>query len=323
MTTLNDIISVTITREDATIQRASFAIPMFLAAHTNFAARAKSYNSLAEVAADFGSTTNVYKAATAYFSQNRGLKSIVVGRRQVPSVTITPTVADNTVYSFKVDGTLITFTSGSSATAASIVTGLKAALSSASITDPVASGTSTLILTSANGHAITAFTANLSAANASVTETVAETMAAVRAVNDSWYIVNYESHVDADILAMAAYIETVNKKYIFSSQSSGTKTSATNDIFSQLKALGYANTAYVYKSDADTNFFECGYTGYHCPAQPGSNVWCYKTIVGQAADSLTSDEIGYIEGKNGGTYQSIAGKSVVVGGKVAVGEWLD
>lgn len=334
MTTLNNIVDVTITRETRTIQRASFSIPCFIAEHTIFAERAKEYTSLADiVTAGFATTSAVYKAATLYFGQTVAPSKIIVGRRLVPSVTITPTVANTAVYSFKANGTLITFTSDADATAAEIVTGLKAALTSASIPTTgasgiVATGTTTLILTpSGDSSSIAHYTANLVAVNAaSVEDWVSATIPAVRAVKDQWYMLSIDSHADADVLAVAAYIEGIKatspKFYVFSSAASDIKTSATTDIFSLVKALSYTHTAYIYSGMA-TSFAECGLVGRFAPEQAGSNIWEQKTIVGLTVDTLTPDEISYIHAKNGATYENVGSVDVVIGGKCADGGWID
>ena len=334
MTTLNNIVDVSITRETRTIQRASFSIPCFIAEHTIFAERAKEYTSLADIlTAGFATTSAVYKAATLYFGQTVAPSKIVVGRRLVPSVTITPTVANTAVYSFKANGTLITFTSGGSATAAEIVTGLKAALTSALIPTSgasgiVATGSNTLTLTpSGDASSIANYTANLVPVNAaSVEDWVSATIPAVRAVKDQWYMLSVDTHVDADVLAVAAYIEGIKatspKFYVFSSAASNIKTSATTDIFSLVKALSYTHTAYIYSGMA-TSFAECGLVGRFAPEQAGSNIWEQKTIVGLTVDTLTPDEISYIHGKNGATYENVGSVDVVIGGKCADGGWID
>ena len=334
MTTLNNIVDVTITRETRTIQRASFSIPCFIAEHTIFAERAKEYTSLADIlSAGFATTSAVYKAATLYFGQAVAPSKIVVGRRLVPSVTITPTVADTTVYSFKANGTLITFTSDGTATAAEIVTGLKAALTTASIPTTgasgiVATGTTTLILTpSGDASSIANYTANLVAVNAaSVEDWVSATIPAVRAVKDQWYMLSIDSHANVDVLAVAAYIEGIKatspKFYVFSSAASDIKTSATTDIFSLVKALNYTHTAYLYSGMA-TSYAECGLVGRFAPEQAGSNIWEQNTIVGLTVDTLTPDEISYIHGKNGATYENVGSVDVVIGGKCADGGWID
>lgn len=334
MTTLNNIVDVSITRETRTIQRASFSIPCFIAEHTIFAERAKEYTSLADIlTAGFATTSSVYKAATLYFGQTVAPSKIVVGRRLVPSVTITPTAADTTVYSFKANGTLITYTSGTSATATTIVAGLKAALTAASIPTTgasgiVASGSTTLVLTpSGDASSIAHYTANLVAVNAaSVEDWVSATIPAVRAIKDQWYMLSIDTHVDATVLAVAAYIEGIKatspKFYVFSSAASDIKTSATTDIFSLVKALNYTHTAYIYSGMA-TSFAECGLVGRFAPEQAGSNIWEQKTIVGLTVDTLTPDEISYIHGKNGATYENVGSVDVVIGGKCADGGWID
>ena len=334
MTTLNNIVDVSITRETRTIQRASFSIPCFIAEHTIFAERAKEYTSLADIlSAGFATTSAVYKAATLYFGQTVAPSKIVVGRRLVPSVTITPTVADTTVYSFKANGTLITFTSDGTATAAEIVAGLKAALTAANIptsgsTGIVATGSNTLILTpSGDASSIANYTANLVAVNAaSVEDWVSATIPAVRAVKDQWYMLSIDTHVDATVLAVAAYIEGIKatspKFYVFSSTASDIKTSATTDIFSLVKALSYTHTAYIYSGMA-TSFAECGLVGRFAPEQAGSNIWEQKTIVGLTVDTLTPDEISYIHDNNGATYENVGSVDVVIGGKCADGGWVD
>ena len=329
MTTINDIVNVSITRETRSIQRASFAIPCFIASHVQFSERAKEYNSIDEVTADgFATTSNVYKAASKYFSQEVAVDKIIIGRRQVDVATLTPTVANNAVYSFKLNGTLITYTSDSSATDAEIVAGLQAAITTAGITDPVDSGTTTLILTlgAADGFTVTDLTSNLSMALTTSTEAWGDTIDAVRNENNEWYCVSIDSRLEADFLTVAAYVEAIKatspKLFVFSSSASAVKTSSTSDIFSQMKALHYEHTAYIWKGDA-ADYPECALVGRFAPEQAGSNIWEQKTLIGTTVDNLTSGEANYILGKNGSTYERVGGFDVVVGGKVAFGEWTD
>lgn len=331
MTTVNDFIDVAITRETRVIQRASFSIPCFIAEHTQFKERAKTFNSLDEIIdIGFDDDSDVYKAAARYMQQDVSVDQFVIGRRQVPDITFTPTVANTAVYTLKVNGYTVTFTSDGSATAAEIVTGLKAAIAAeTNITGITTSGTTTLIVSptvSGADWSAYAITTNLVGVQSAATEDWDDTIIAVRAVNDQWFILNADSHVEADILDIAAYIEaiknTAQKVYCFSSDDSTIKASGSSDIFSQLKALNYDNTFYLYSGEAD-DFAECAYTGRFAPDQPGSNTWEQKTAIGLVADNLTTDEVGYIHAKNGATYETVGGVDVFVGGKVASGEWID
>ena len=48
-----------------------------------------------------------------------------------------------------------------------------------------------------------------------------------------------------------------------------------------------------------------------------------KFISRYIGNNLTSGEANYILGKNGSNYERVGGFDVVVGGKVAFGEWCD
>ena len=115
MSDLDDVVQVVITDQTTAISTASFAIPLILATFTNFSERTRTYLSIIEVGADFSSTSNVYKMAAQAFGQDSvigaPIPSLVVGRRQVDSVTYTPTVADSTLYSVTLNGIPYTFTS--------------------------------------------------------------------------------------------------------------------------------------------------------------------------------------------------------------------
>ena len=332
MTTVNDFIDVSITRETRVIQRASFTIPCFVAEHTVFTERAKEFNSLTEITAiGFTSTSNVYKAAQRYFAQNVSPEKVIIGRRQVPSIVFTPTVADSAVYTLKINGYTVTFTSDASATAAEIVTGLKAAITAETGITGITVGAATTTLdlsptTSGADWAAYAVTTNLVGVNGTVTEAWDDTIAAVRTANDEWFVLNTETHTEAPVLLIAAYIEsikaTAQKVYCLSSSDSAIKTSSTTDIFSKLKALNYDNTFYLYSGSAST-FAECAFVGRFCPEQAGSNTWEQKTAIGLVADALTSAEVGYIQGKRGSTFETVGGVDIFVGGKVASGEWID
>jgi len=334
---LDRIVEIQLTRGSTPVETASFQIPLVLATHTKFADRSRVYTDFSAVEDDFDSVDKVYQIAQKLFGQTTvGARppSIVVGRRQVDSVAGSVTVANNVQYELTIAGpasvtpSVYTFTSDGTATAAEIVTGLKAAITTAGITDPVDSGSATLILTlgASAGFTVTQQTSNLGVVLDTSTEAWGDTIDAVRNENNEWYCVSIDSRLEADFLTVAAYVEAIKatspKLFVFSSSASNIKTSATNDIFSQMKALNYEHTAYIWKGDAAA-YPECALVGRFAPEQAGSNVWEQKTLIGTTVDNLTSGEANYILGKNGSTYERVGGFDVVVGGKVAFGEWLD
>lgn len=90
MSNINEIVQVTITKETTAIARAAFGIPAIIAEFlssdvkvgaTAFTERTRSYNSLSAVGVDFDTTTRIYKAAAAMFSQPVRPSKIIIGRK--------------------------------------------------------------------------------------------------------------------------------------------------------------------------------------------------------------------------------------------------
>lgn len=325
MTQLTDIINIQISRETQAVAQTNFNIPLFLATFTNFKERAREYTSLEAVADDFAVTSNVYVAAQKLFGQILRPARIVVGRRQVPSVTVSvDVVANATQYTMTVSDVAFNYTSDASATAIEIATGLKTAYDASPVTGVTVTDNldGTLTVASTVDWSITV-SANLEVTNSAATETYVEALEAVQNVNNKWYALTCETHVKADILLIAAAIEAKKKIYITSSDDTDVKTSATTDVASALKAAGYFRTALIWSATADTEFPECAWVGFQLQEAPGSNTWAYKQLAGVTVSSLSDTEASNIKGKNATTYEIVGGVNRTVGGATAGGEWID
>lgn len=135
---LSDHVSLTISQDTLGVARAGFGVPMILSATASFPERIRFYNSLADVAEDFASTTGPeYLAAQAIFSQQPHPERIAIGRSALPptqkyEITVAA-VRNSHLYSIGVKGDGVTaddaeYTSDSSATQQEIANGLKTAL---------------------------------------------------------------------------------------------------------------------------------------------------------------------------------------------------
>jgi len=82
MTQIADVVNVVVNVQDTKITQAGFGVPLIFSpiANTVFANRVRSYNTLTDVAVDFAATTKVYQLAKAIFSQERAPTKIKVGR---------------------------------------------------------------------------------------------------------------------------------------------------------------------------------------------------------------------------------------------------
>lgn len=146
---------------------------------------------------------------------------------------------------------------------------------------------------------------------------------AIKQENDEWFGVVAETHIPAQQLLLAAVVEADSKIYITSTQAADALTTATTDIGSQLKALGYDQTAVIYSANADTQFPEAAWAGSQLTYVPGSNTWKFKSLDGVTVDKLTGTQIANLRAKNINFYISVGGVSITEDGKMASGRWID
>lgn len=324
MTVLTDIIEINISRETAAVAQTNFNVPLFVSAHTKFAERARAYSSLTAVANDFGPTDTAYIAAQKLFGQTLTPAQIVIGRRLVPSSTINISSATAGTYTMTINDIPFAFVATGANTAIQIATGLKAAYQVTPVADVTVTDNldGSLTVASTVGYALEV-SSNMSQANSPSIEPWVTAINEITLVNNVWYALMIESHLDADVLAVAAQIEGMKKVFATSSQALAVKTTSTTDIFAKLAALTYQRTFGVYSATADTQFPECALVGYQLQEQPGSNTWAYKALSGVTVSSLSDTESTNIHNKNASTYEKVGGLNSTIGAKMFGGEWID
>lgn len=150
---LQDIVSVAITRVSSAVTQQGFSTPCILAFHTRrMSDRVHSYASLAEMAtAGYTSDDTAYKIASALWSQPNPPAAIKIGRRAnafTKSVRLTPSAANATAYTVECEGLEASYTSDGSATVGEICTNLTAAINALADVDAIlATGGTTSIAT--------------------------------------------------------------------------------------------------------------------------------------------------------------------------------
>lgn len=321
---LSDVVIVQISRETASIDTASFNIPLILATFTNFSERTRTYTSIAEVGEDFKSTDVVYKMAQATLSGDIRPPSFIVGRRQIDEVTITPTVANTSTYTVTINDIDYSFASDADATAAEISAGLVAAIGSPTgiaVTD--LTGSLTVEVTTPGTAWSISVSSNLVKVDTASTEAYVDALTAVDAENDQWYALTCETRTDADILALAAAIEATRKIYATATADATVPTVSTTDIASQLSDFNYDRTFITYLKNAATQYPECVWVGSQLPEVPGSNDWDLKQGSGITVDSLTSTQKVNLRAKNCNFYTRKAGIEIFQDGNMSSGSPID
>lgn len=293
MADINDIVNVVISDNTTAITVAGFNLPLFVGLGKGFLTRYKEYGSLAEVGADFSSTSNEYIAATIFFGQEQSINKIAIGRQDSTIVTYTPVVVNSATYTVTLNGVVFSYISDASATAGEIVAGLIAAINASP--EPVtATGSTTLILTAdVGGVAFTAkATTNLTPVY-STTETFTDALTAIQAESNDFYGIVAHSHVKADQLMVAAWAQSNAKLYGTSSTDTNiinqTLSADTTSIATALKTSSYGRTFLFYSADA-AKYPEAGLFGSQLALPAGRATWNFKTINIIASDNLTKSQ---------------------------------
>lgn len=325
---LDSVVQITLTRASATVTVASFQIPLILASFTNFSERAREYSSLTELAADFKNGDAVYEIAEKLKGQSSVIGAVpptfVVGRRQVDSTTLTPTVANNTDYVVTINGVGYTYTSGSSATATTITAGIE------DLTDSIAginvvdnTGTITFSPSTVGAEWSIRYSANLTGVNAVPTESITDALAAIEVENNEWYLVVSDTKVASEQNELSDAIGARRKIYGLSTADTVAPTNGTTDIGALLSAKSAGRTYGVYLPTANTEYPEAAWAGSQLAVTPGSNDWDFKRASGVTVSKLSSTQVNNLEDKNYNYYIALGGQNVFQNGNMFDGSPID
>lgn len=152
------------------------------------------------------------------------------------------------------------------------------------------------------------------------------TMDAVAAEgDDTWYITNTETRVDADVEDVAIWTEaqsTNPKIYIAQTLSAAMLAGTPGNIGETLKDLSLTRSALVYH-DSDTEYLDGGWSsiggGLNLDTPDGVGIWGYKTPVGIDYAALTAAQAAAVYTENANFYGRQLGLNFVSDGTMAVG----
>jgi len=349
---LADIVNVQISKQTATVSRVGFGTPLILTYHTKDPARVLEFSDapsmLVSAGGPFASTDFAYILASKAFSQNPKPSRVFVGRRINPTirtVELTPrsglvngeTLPLNlTLYRVTINGEDMDFTSDATATVGEICTGIAAAINGGG-QNVRATATATEVLvqkavtpggTATAGEAFSIeYDRSLISAEdltpVAAGGSLADEIAGIQNVNDDWYAITGDWFGQTEILAVAAYIETVPKLHAAASSDDNLYDPVvTTDTGSQLQALAYARTFFDHHTAPETGL-SAATLGKNLPKDPGSITWKFKTLAGIAPVKYTSGEKTALKNKNVGRYILVSGVNITCDGKTSGGEYID
>jgi len=344
MSSLDNIISISITRETQSVTQQGFGtfgiIAEFSTSKTTVTFdRSRTYASLSEMATDgWAVGDEVYDAAALVFSQNPKISNILVGRKDsgdaswsaaleevqdsstewytfiiIASQASTTTFDADFITSNSIDFTInetavttVPFNTDNATTYADIKTQIEADIANSTVSiDAVAR---TVI--------VEIFGEQVSTVSVTVTGGASQATGTTVYVNED------------DYKAAAAWAETQTKIYFYADSSAAIYDGAsTTDIAYFMQNQNYDRTVSIYhaaaQGDATPSWIESAWPGECLPYDVGEQTWSYKTLSGVAAYDLTSARRTAILGKNCNIYTTTAGVATTEEGKVASGEWID
>lgn len=371
------LISVTVTLNPVAAQGINFDTCLIVGDSNviNTQDRIRSYNSLADIAADFGTNAPEYAAAVLFFSQVPQPGQLYIGRwassathgllvgGPLTTAQALPTawnILANAEFHINADGAGLVNIGPVDLTGTSNLNGVATALQAAIQTHGGAlaavtvqwnapqnqftfasgtTGTMSTIAALTAGSAGTDISVQLKGTAATLSEILAGIGAesAVTAVTildglqTQWYGLLFASAnvVDADCLAVAAYVQGSTNPHLFgwtTSEAAALTTNDTSSIGYQLKQLGYTRTFYQYSSSsayAAASIFGRGCTVNFTGSLTVIN-FMWQQEPGVIAEALTSSEADALDARNYNYFAQFNNNtSIVVNGKVANGDYID
>jgi predicted heme/steroid binding protein len=136
-------------------------------------------------------------------------------------------------------------------------------------------------------------------------ETAVQAITACRVKNTDWYACMICGAQKADILAVAAYIETAEPKSVFfyTTADADVKAGTDGNVMKELKASSYSRTLGQYSTYPDAVAAIMGYAmGANTGVANSAYTLAYKQEVGVTPEALTLTEVATIKGQNGNVY---------------------
>jgi len=339
---LDSIVSVTIDKVDASLERTAFDAVLIAGYHTVWVGPEKTrfYSASGGLAAmvtdGFLATDPIYLCAQAFLAANPHVSGFKIGKLDsAPSWTgqITPVnVTEGFVYDFDVIShagvsTNITYTNGAAETVATVVDALVAAITAITAITAADDITHATVTTDGVGELAaivsTHSRADLKVENLTADPGLATDLTAIEAADDAWYGLLLASNSPAEVLAAMAWAESRTKLLGTTASDSECKDAAvTDDVISTSQTNSYFRS-WIQFCENDLDYAAATLMGEEFPFQPGSRTWEYKTLPGVAVSPLTAAEVAALIGKNAVIYVTVAGRNVTRNAKTPGGEWID
>lgn len=345
MGSLQNIVSVQISRQTSTPTRVGFGTGAFLSQDAGFQNRTKVYASLKEVTDDTFSGADTQAAAAVYFGQQLAPSKLTVikkksAKQQFSTLTFDADfVASNSIVATidGVDLNPVVFTTDQNTTLLALRDEIETdpSVTAATVT---ASRQLTIEFNDNVLHTVAAVVtggASQPVATSAVTVypdtdgTLTETLNEAVDHNNDWYGLCIYSRVTADITEVSDWVQGQgsNNPKLYCAQSSEAgilDSSIDTDIASVTQAKANFRTTIWYHA-LDAEYLDMGLFGGQLPTDAGSISWAYKSISLVTVDDLLDSQKNAAFAKAANTYDKVASINITEEGKVSDSpfEWID
>jgi hypothetical protein len=335
MSTLDQIVSVTITSDSVNPTQTGFGIPLFVGHHAVFPERVREYDSLTGMVSDgFATSDPLYRMAQAAFSQRNRPRVVKIGRAAIANavawrgeVTITSATEDDVV-SFTVIGpdgteTNISYTILNGATTTTVATAVE--LLTEAVTDLGSSSSGaviTLLGDNVGDHFYLADLVNCEWKDTTADANLEDELTAIEVYDNDWYWLACAIESAANVEAVALWTST-RKKIHVASTADQIELSASALLVSLVGDL-YDRTFPIFSRDK-VSHPAAALCGRLAPKPPGSYTAKFQQLRGVTADTFTSTQRTYLENaaRRGNYYESTSNVPHLANGVVPSGEYLD
>lgn len=305
MTAITDIVTVNVNVADTALTRAGFGTLLILADVESavFSARTKIYNSITEIAADFATSLDVYKAASSFFAQSPRPPFLKVGRQEVADGDAATALAaidleDQDWYALALTNHLAV----DMIEAKDFIKARKKIFIGDSADSTIKTPGAELSLTGITrvGQIATAVAAAPhSLANGDI---VVISGAAEPEYNGTFVIENITAN-DFD------YTVTGTPD----TPATGTLLFAPGNVASLFNTSQENRAAILFHTNADTEFPACAWFGNRLPSDPGSSTWNFKrlaSITGETLTTLSASDESFVLASKANVYSFIGNTGV-------------
>lgn len=332
-------VTVTITRQTASVSRAGFGIPLIFAPTSKVDMLEEFSDPNDMLSEGYTEDSPAFKTAKVAKSQNPSIERFFVGKAPSEAMVVELTIElTNTadadvgkVVNCDIDGKSASYTVVASDTADDIAAGLETAISALTgigASSAVAASVITLTASDPNVRfSVTGYDGGgdffLSYQETTTTSGLATRLTELKDTNNSWYAVIPALKSSDDITAIAGWTESESKIACCTTHDTDcTDSNSTTSIAYALQAAGYDRTSLWFNPKGDDEDAS-GIAGRMLTTIPGSGTWAHKKISAVTVSNLKEGQYTALEGNHCNYYRNMGGSGSTWDGSAVSGEYID